>query len=96
MDALEPAQTLRKSHNRLSRRLCEQSRLLSSAASFGAQPAQFSPEISQSLRGTGIAPVAFLAQITPRGATGIIGPPARRVRANCQRRRDEKAIGFGR
>jgi hypothetical protein len=56
--------TLRKSHNRLSPRLCEQSRLLSSAASFGAQPAQFSPEISQSLQGTGIAPVAFLAQIT--------------------------------
>jgi hypothetical protein len=32
---------------------------------FRAQPAQFPPGISQSLRGTGIAPVALLTQIKP-------------------------------
>jgi hypothetical protein len=35
------------------------------SGSVRAQRAQFSPDISQSLRGTGIAPVTLLTQIKP-------------------------------
>ena len=38
------------------------------SGSVRAQRAQFSPDISQSLRGTGIAPVALLTQIKPTHA----------------------------
>jgi hypothetical protein len=47
------------------------------SGSLRAQPAQLPPGISQSLRSTGIAPVALLNtdQANPRGATALFGRP---------------------
>ena len=68
-----------------------------SAASFGAQPAQLSHRDKPKFTGRRHCTMAFLTQINrPTRSDGIVGPPARRVRASCQRRRDENAIGFGR
>ena len=65
---------------------------------LAAQPAQFSPrdkpKFMEHRHCTG--GIVRTDHGIPRGATALLGPPARRVRANCQRRHDEKAIGFGR
>jgi CheY-like chemotaxis protein len=77
MDALEPAQIYDTAQ--VSQPFEPAAVRAESSAQLGSllwRPAcAVLPEISQSLRGTGIAPVAFLAQITPRGATALLGRP---------------------
>src|SRR4051794_40400649 len=60
----------------------------------------FSPRDKPKFTGGRRCPGGILAQIQVieflRGATTMSAPPARRVRANCRRRGDEKAIGVSR
>src|SRR5262245_7989964 len=66
------------------------------SGSFRAQPAQSPPGISQSLRGTGIAPVALLAQIKPIHAERRHCLGARTAASSeLPQASYEKAIGFG-